>query len=116
MLETIEVKSILLRTTVGAVMGSELSIQTVLPSCPIAVIPRKRAPSPTPKRKGPPRIIGSRLVEPVLVEGGAGENIKGNPIRTGIITGTTIRRMISFLRVADLISRLKSARETWSRP
>src|SRR5712692_4917947 len=116
MLETIDVKSILLRTTIGAVIGSELNIQTVLPSCPIAVIPRKRAPSPTPKRKGPPRIIGKRPVEPVLVEGGAGENIKGNPIRTGMITGTTIKRITSFLRVADLISRLKSASETWSKP
>src|SRR5690348_12057544 len=73
-------------------------------------MPRKRVPSPTPKRSGAARNSGLIRLDCTLVVG-AGEKSAGKDIITGRIIGIAISRTTSFLRVAERISRLTSASE-----
>src|SRR5881398_2303964 len=108
MLDTRDVNRSLLFTSILAETGSALMFHSLLPSCPIEVIPRNSEPSPIPNRKGITRKIGSIWAGPD-VDDGAGEKIAGKEIIMGIMIGIAISLTTSFLRVADRISLLSIA-------
>src|SRR5436309_1857253 len=76
---------------------------------PIDVIPRNKAPRPTPNRRGPARSMGFTATGGVVVEDGAGEKTTGKSTIIGRISGIAISRTTSLRRVAERSSRLSRA-------